>query len=190
MTTFFLSLLYLAVNGEYNVTYSSKCVWSYCVPFFHFYDLLRLNCQNISFVNSDANKKMLYTNSYSLSMRQTDEWTDGLDGQPAHFQMNQQISQPPTSNLADWMDKWTGTKLLHFGLITCIPHHVFISLNAIKSQQEASWQTTVVIFSPWHERSRPMSNWSTFSKRKLKSNQFKAVLLITRKLFVELWTCL
>ena len=134
--------------------------------------------------------KIHYTNSNSLSIininRLNELMGSRLINQPIGKWPNRSANQP-ASNLADWMDKWTG--ISHFGLITCVAH-VFISLNARKTQQEASWQTTVVIFSPWHERSRPMSNWSTFSKRKLKSNQFKAVLLITRKLFVELWTCL
>ena len=94
MTTFFLSLLYLAVNVEYNVTYSSKCVWSYCVPFFHFYDLLRLNCQNISFVNSNEKKKKHYTNSNSL-------WKDKQINELADEPTDQPTNQPET-----WQTEW------------------------------------------------------------------------------------
>ena len=47
-TTFFEIAVY--------ITHSSKCIWSYGVALFHFYDLLGLNCQHISFgVNSLEN---------------------------------------------------------------------------------------------------------------------------------------
>lgn len=41
-------------------THSSKCIRCYCVAFLHFYDLLGLNCQNISFgINSVGDKTIL-----------------------------------------------------------------------------------------------------------------------------------
>lgn len=72
-------------------THSSKCIRCYCVAFLHFYDLLGLNCQNISFgINSVGDKTILILSiffkkrclslamSTHLDMRDPDQWVIAL----------------------------------------------------------------------------------------------------------------